>query len=111
MKPFKFLQKRLFQIFPNRYYTGERGKIMSLPYPVSALYYSLSEPITIDNALMENVTVYQIRVNSMTSFLREYRDAYIWVYAWKIDGEENYMKYDGYNIPMNEPLTLRLVIR
>jgi hypothetical protein len=111
MRDFKFFQKGLFQIFPNRYYTGERGKIMELPFPVSTLYYSINEPLTIETAILETVTVYQIRVFSMTSFLTDYRNAYIWVYAWKMDGYENYMKYDGQNIPMNEPLALRLVIR
>ena len=84
---------------------------MPLPMPVSTLYYSINEPLTIDNAIMEIVTVYQIRVNSMTSFVNEYYNAYIWVYAWKMDGYDEYMKYDDQNIPMNEPLTLRLVIR
>ena len=111
MNNFKFFQKSRFQIFPDRYYTGERGKIMSLPFPVSTLYYSLNEPLTIETAILETVTVYQINVQSMESFLHDYRNAYIWVYAWKMDGYENYMKYDGQNIPMNEPLTLRLVIR
>jgi hypothetical protein len=111
MRDFKFLQKSRFQVFPERFYTGERGKIMSLPMPVSTLYYSINEPLTIETAILETVTVYQIPIFSMTSFLNEYYNAYIWVYAWKMDGYDEYMKYDGQNIPMYEPLTLRVVIR
>ena len=111
MRPFKFFQKSSFRIYPNRFYTGERGTIQSMPFPLTHLFYSLNGPLSVHNAIMETVTVYETRVYSMTTFLSEYRNAYIWIYAWRMDGYENYMKYDGQNIPMNEPLTLRLVIR
>ena len=111
MRQFKFFEKPIFQIFPNRFYTGERGKLMSLPMPVTSLYYSINEPLTIHNAIHEVVTIHEINIRSMASFLNEYNNAYIWLYGWKMRGYENFMKYDSMNVPMNEPLTIRCVIR
>ena len=111
IRTFKFFQKPIFRIFPNRFYTGERGKLIKLPTPVTTLYYSINEPLAIHNAIQEVVTIYEIDIFSMETFLNEYNNAYIWLYAWRMEGYENFMVYDGTNVPMNERLTIRCVIR